>query len=751
MTVTEEPDTQPGYKWVGTRPIRPDGQDKVTGKAKFGADLYLPGMLEGAVLRSPHAHARIVSIDTSEAETMPGVKAVITGDDFPDLAELGRRPDEVMLGQNAIARDKVLYEGHPVAAVAATTRKQAQEAAKAIKVDYEVLPHAMTVDEAMADGAPILHEGMRTRGMDPAPEEDSNVAARNVLDRGDLDQGFAAADHIVERQYTTKPVHQGYIEPHACVADAGKDGKANLWVSSQGHFAMRTYTATVLGWDVGRLKVTPAEIGGGFGGKTVIYLEPLAVTLSYKAGRPVRLVMGRDEVFKASGPTSGTRIKVKMGVDNEGKMTAADVWMAFEAGAFPGSPVGAASMTVIAPYDIPNFQIEGFDVVVNKPKVAAYRAPGAPMASFAVETVIDELAQAIGMDPIELRLKNAAVEGTQASYGPKFQRIGFVETLEAIRDHEHYGAELGPNQGRGVASGFWFNAGMNSSATVNVNDDGTVTVITGSPDIGGSRASMALMASETLGIDYNTVSAFVADTEAVGFNDVTGGSRVTTATGAAVVEACEKIRDDLQARAAKTWDCDVDDVEWVDGQAQHVGGSETPLTIKDLASKWGRTGGPLTATAALNSRAAGPAFSTQVCDVEVDPETGIVRILRYTTAQDAGTAIHPSYVEGQFQGGVVQGIGWALNEEYVYNSEGKLENPSFLDYRIPVTSDLPMIDTVIVEVPNPLHPYGVRGVGEVGIVPPMAAVANAIAAATGKRLQDLPMSPMRVLEAINEG
>ena len=751
MTVTDEPDTQPGYKWVGTRPIRPDGQDKVTGKAKFGADLYLPGMLEGAVLRSPHAHARIVSIDTAEAESMPGVKAVITGDDFPDLADAGRRPDEVMLAQNAIARDKVLYEGHPVAAVAANTRKQAREAAKAIKVTYEVLPHVLTVDEAMADGAPILHDGMRTRGLDPAPEEDSNVAARNVLERGDLDEGFAEADVVVEREFTTKPVHQGYIEPHACVADAGKDGRANLWVSSQGHFAMRTYTATVLGWDVGRLKVTPAEIGGGFGGKTVIYLEPLAVTLSYKAGRPVRVVMDRDEVFKASGPASGTRIRVKMGIKNDGTMTAADIMMAFEAGAYPGSPVGAASMTVIAPYDIPNFQIEGFDVVVNKPKVAAYRAPGAPMAAFAVETVIDELAQAIGQDAVDVRLKNAAVEGTQASYGPKFPRIGFVETLEAIKNHDHYQAELGPNQGRGVASGFWFNAGMNSSATVNVNDDGTITVITGSPDIGGSRASMALMASETLGIDYNKVSAQVADTEAVGFNDVTGGSRVTLATGAAVVEACEKVRDELRARAAKTWDCELDDVEWVDGQAQHTGGSEKPLTLKDLASKWARTGGPVTATAALNARGVGSAFSTQVCDVEVDPETGVVRILRYTTAQDAGTAIHPAYVEGQFQGGVVQGIGWALNEEYVHNDEGKMENPSFLDYRIPVASDLPMIDTVIVEVPNPLHPYGVRGVGEVGIVPPMAAVANAIADATGKRLADLPMTPMRVLDAINEG
>ncbi len=752
MTVTEEPTEtggSPGYKWVGSRPIRPDGLEKVTGKARFGADLVLPGMLEAAVLRSPHAHARIVSIDTSAAESMPGVKAVITGADFPDLAEAGARPDDVMLSHNIMARDKVLYEGHVVAAVAATTRKQAQLAAAAIEVGYEPLDHVLTVDEAMADGAPLLHDNMKTRGVDPAPEEPSNVASRISHERGDLDKGFAEADLVVERTFTTKPVHQGYIEPHAAVADAGQNGRANLWCSSQGHFAMRTASATVLGWDPSRIKVTAAEIGGGFGGKTVIYLEPLAIALSVKAGRPVRVVMDRDEVFKATGPTSGTKIRVKIGVTNDGKLTAADAWMAYEAGAYPGSPVGAAGMTILAPYDIPNFFIEGFDVVVNKPKVAAYRAPGAPMAAFAVESVLDELAQGIGMDPIELRLKNAAVEGTQASYGPKFPRIGFVETLEAVKNHEHYSAPLGPNQGRGVASGFWFNAGMNSSATVHVNEDGTVSVIVGSPDIGGSRASMCLMAAEEMGIDVNKITANVADTETVGFNDVTGGSRVTLATGAAVVGACRTIKADLIARAAKTWDCEIDEVEWVDGQAQHTKGSETPLSLRELAAKSGRTGGPISATESLNARGVGAAFSTQVCDVEVDPETGVARIIRFTTAQDAGTAIHPSYVEGQMQGGVVQGIGWALNEEYIHNADGRLENPGFLDYRIPVASDLPMIDTIVVEVPNPAHPYGVRGVGEVGIVPPLAAVANAIHAATGCRMEDLPMSPPRLLDAIN--
>ena len=746
MAITEE---NPGYKWVGTRPIRPDGLEKVTGKARFGADLVLPGMLYGKVVRSPHAHARIVSIDTSAAESMEGVKAVITGADFPDLAANGAHPSDIDVANNAIARDKVLYEGHVVAAVAAITREQAEAAAKAVAVTYEVLPHVLTVDEAMADNAPLLHEAMITKGVDPAPEEPSNIASKILHERGDLDQGFGEADAVVEREFTTKPVHQGYIEPHAAVADANSDGRAHIWCSSQGHFQMRAYTATVLGVSPGTLKVTAAEIGGGFGGKTVIYLEPLAVRLSQRAGRPVKLVMDRDEVFRATGPTSGTRIKVKMGVSKDGKITAAEVWMAYEAGAYAGSPVGAAGMTAIACYDIPNFVVEGYDVVCNKPRVAAYRAPGAPMAAFAVESVLDELARNIEMDPIDIRLANAAVEGTQASYGPKFPRIGFVETLEAIKEHPNYTAELGPNQGRGVAAGFWFNAGMMSSATVHVNENGTATVVTGSPDIGGSRQSMALMAAEELGIPYESIKPVVADTETVGFNDVTGGSRVTLATGAAVVDACRLIVEDLRGRAAKTWDVEVDQVEWVDGQAQHVDGAQPPLSLNDLAAKSGRTGGPISANASLNSRGVGAGFSTQLCDVEVDPETGVTRVVRYLTAQDAGRAISPDYVEGQMQGGVAQGIGWALNEEYFYNDEGKMMNASFLDYRMPTALDLPMLDTVIVEVANPSHPYGVRGVGEVCIVPPLAALSNAIKQAIGTRLTQLPMNPARVLEAID--
>ena len=405
-----------------------------------------------------------------------------------------------------------------------------------------------------------------------------------------------------------------------------------------------------------------------------------------------------------------------------------------------------------APYNIPNARSVGYDVVCNRPKSAAYRAPGSPISAFAVESVLDMLAKKIGMDPLELRLKNAARPGTTMIYGPKMSHGGYVETLEALLNHPAYKAPLGPNQGRGVASGYWFNGGGESSASVQVNEDGTVLVATGSPDIGGSRASMALMAAETLGVDYSQVRAIVADTASIGYTHVTGGSRVTFATGMAVAEASKKVVDELRKRAAVMWDVDVDGVVWEDGQAKPASsnvGDFAPLSLKELAAKKALTGGPIGAQASVNAGGQAPGFSTQFCDVEVDPETGKVTVLRFVAAQDVGKAIHPSYVEGQIQGGVTQGIGWALNEEYIYDKQGRLDNAGFLDYRCPVASDVPMIDAVLVEVPNPAHPFGAKGVGEVNICPPMAAIANAIDNAIGRRLTELPMSPPKVRAALD--
>ncbi len=743
------------FNQVGTRPIRHDGFEKVTGRAKFGADFSLPRMLQAAVLRSPHAHAKIVSIDTSPAFEVDGVKAVVTGGDFPTVTREGDRPlynDSPDLAANIIARDKVLYHGHVVAAVAATTLEAARRGAEKIRIEYEVLAPVLDIESAMAPGAPILHDDLVCQGPAPIPSGPTNVARRTVFSGGDVEKGFADSDLVVEREFTTQMVHQGYIEPHAAVADALSDGKISIWCSTQGPFAVREATAIVLGIEVSKIKVTPSEIGGGFGGKIPIYLEPLAALLASRAGRPVKLVMTREEVFRATGPTSAARVRVKMGARKNGGLVAAEVEMHFEAGAFPGSPVGSACMCALASYRLDHYLIDGYDIVTTKPRVAAYRAPGSPIANFGVEQVVDEVAQRLGMDPIELRLMNAVQENDVAPYGPKFQAIGFRETLEEARNHPNYSAALGPNQGRGVASGFWFNGGMQSSATVQVNEDGTAVVATGNPDIGGSRASQAIMVAEELGIRAEQVMPHVGDTESVGYTDVTGGSRTTYATGMAIIQASQDIVRQLRERAAKIWNVELDDVAWEDGRAVATNGDAKtvePLSIAAIAKQMPATGGPIIAHGALNAPTAGPGFATHLCDVEVDPETGKVTVLRYTTVQDAGKAVHPTYVEGQMQGGAAQGIGWALNEEYIFDESGVLENAGFLDYRIPVASDLPMIDTVIVEVPNPLHPYGVRGVGETPIVPPLACVANAVAAATGKRFVDLPLSPPRILAVID--
>ena len=745
-------------RWIGTRPVRPDGVDKVTGRARFGADAHLPNMLVGKVLRSPHAHARLKSIDVSRALALPGVKAVVTRDDFDDLPSEFVPAGEMLVNyrdvvRNVMAREKVLYEGHPVAAVAAVGERAAKEALDLIEVEYEVLPHVMDVEEAMAPDAPLLHDDMITAGVEPAPETPSNVAKVVEFGHGDVEAGFAEADMVVEREFRTRPVHQGYIEPHSCVASFSEDGQADLWCTTQGHFVVRGHCAKLLGMEVSRLRVTASEIGGGFGGKTVVYLEPLALMLSRKSGNPVKMTMSREEVFRASGPAPGTCIRVRVGVRRDGRITAGEAELKYEAGAFQGSPVQPGCMCAFAPYDLPNVEVTGYDVVVNRPKATAYRAPGAPQSEFAVESVIDELAKAIGMDPVELRLKNAAKEGTRAAYGPTFGPVGLVETLEAARAHDHYRAPLGPGQGRGVASGFWFNIGGETCANLNLGEDGTIALVAGTPDIGGSRAALCLQAAEALGVDVETIRPLIADTSSLGYTFLTGGSRTAFASGMAVIEASKDMIGQLCERAAKIWDIPVDAVEWVEGEARPAGanaGEFEPLPLADLAGLAGKTGGPIVGRAQINAQGAGPSFGTHVVDVDVDRETGRVEILRYTAVQDAGKAVHPGYVEGQMQGGAVQGIGWALNEEYVYDENGRLENPGFLDYRIPVCSDVPMIDTVIVEVPNPTHPYGVRGVGETPIIPPMAAIANAVEGALGIRFTELPMSPPRVLKAVDE-
>ncbi|MBI3516900.1 MAG: xanthine dehydrogenase family protein molybdopterin-binding subunit, partial [Proteobacteria bacterium] len=550
---------KPEFKVVGTRPIRPDGADKVTGRAAFGADFTLPGMIVGKVKRSPHAHARIKSIKTDKAAKLPGVKAIVTAEDFPDIpseeAFVGEGPMNFRdLSRNCLARGKVLYEGHAVAAVAATSTAIADAALDLIEVEYEVLKHVIDVEDAMKPDAPLLHDDMITQGVEPKPTKPSNVAKRVTFTLGDAAAGFKQAEVIAEGRYSTQPVHQAYIEPHACVAAVSGDGQATVWTSSQGQFMVRAYCAKLLGMDVANIRVTPAEIGGGFGGKTLVYLEPVALALSKKSGHPIKMVMNREEVFRGTGPTSGAVVEVKIGATKAGKIVAAEAILKYQAGAFAGSPIGPGCMCAFTMYDIANVNIVGYDVVSNRPKVAAYRAPGAPISSFAVESCMDDLARKLKIDPLALREQNAAKNGTKAAYGPTLQNIGYIETVEAAKNHPHYKTKLGKNQGRGVASGFWFNIGGESSAACHVNEDGTVVVTTGNPDIGGTRASQAIMAAEVLGVPVEKVRPIIADTSSIGYSFMTGGSRVTFATGMAVVQATEGVVEELKKRAAMIWD-----------------------------------------------------------------------------------------------------------------------------------------------------------------------------------------------------
>ena len=751
-TATETPKS---YKVVGSRPIRHDGVDKVTGKALYGADVRLQGMLHGKVLRSPHAHARIRSIDTSKAEAHPDVRAVATAADLAEvadtLAEVGEDIFTSMkyVRDNVLASDKVLYKGHAVAAVAASSPHVAEEALSLIEVSYDVLPAVTDVESAMATDAPVLHDHITTSGLDGESPKGTNVAAHHQFQLGDIDEGFEEADIVVEREFRTRTVHQGYIEPQNGTAWWTPDGHVTVWCSSQGHFGIRDSVSKVLGLPVSRVKVVPMEIGGGFGGKLSAYLEPVAAILSRKCGAPVAMAMSRSEVLEATGPTCGGLVRMKIGVTGDGRITAAQGYLAFEAGAYPGSSLLGATACMLSPYDIENLLLDGYDVVDNKPKTSAYRAPGAPIGAFAVESVLDEIAEMLDIDPVDLRLLNAAREGTRRADGVTNSRIGMVETTEAVRDHPHYSAPLGgPNRGRGVAMGFWRNNTGPSSLVASVQADGTVMLVEGSVDIGGSRTAVSQQLAEVLGIPVEDVKPQVADTDTIGITSNTGGSGVAFKTGIAACEAARDIQEQMVERAALIWETSPDRVEYRDGVLYHTSDPELRMSFKELAGQLTQTGGPVAGRANVNPRGVGGSYAANIVDVEVDPETGKVTILRFTAFQDAGTAIHPSYVEGQIQGGSVQGIGWALNEEYYMSDDGRLLNSSFLDYRMPTSLDVPMIDAEVIEVPNPGHPFGVRGVGEASIVPPLAAIANAIHDAVGVRMRDLPMSPGALLGAM---
>ncbi|MBI2171873.1 MAG: xanthine dehydrogenase family protein molybdopterin-binding subunit [Chloroflexi bacterium] len=753
---------------LGKRVRKADALERVVGEARYSADFSLPGMLYGKILRSPHAHARIRRIDYTKALQLPGVVSVITAGDFrsgpTQPAEVhapagtydpgheeehaaGSRPNG---SRTVFAGAKALWAGQPVAAVAATSLQAAEEALGLIEVSYEVLKTLETAEEAMKPDAPLLHPNLFTTTLGKAASKPSNVATYVELVRGDLERGFREADVVIEDTYRTGMVHQGYLEPRATLAKADPDGKVTIWSSSQGSFGVQQQAAEILNLPLDKINVIPTEIGGGFGSKGQGVLEPMAALLAIKTGRSVKLVMGRDEEFKAGRPGAPSVIWVKMGVKRDGTMTAGQMRVIIDGGAFPGGPVGAATNLGLGPYKVPNLRVEGYDVVTSKPSVGAYRAPGVPQAAFAVEQHVNRLAQAIGMDPLELRLKNITGEGDRLPNDAILPRVGFRTTLETVKNHPLW--QKRPNglfQGRGIACGMWLGGLQPNSCFLKLNADGSLGLMVGTVDLTGTRTSFKQMVASEFQLSPDDVTVTTLDTDTAPYASNSGGSKTTYTMGNAIKQGCDNMKRLLQERAAALLDLPKDQVTYRAGLFHSMHDPSRSVSLKDLGTRSQTTGGgPLLATGSAGTFRSAPSFAAHVVDVEVDPETGKVTILGYWAFQDCGFAVNPTQVEGQMQGGVAQGVGWALTEEYVF-ANGVMRNPTFLDYRMPTSLDLPLIEPTLVQVPNPESAYGIRGVGEVPIVPPMAAIANAVADATGARITELPMSPERVFWAIH--
>jgi CO/xanthine dehydrogenase Mo-binding subunit len=679
----------------------------------------------------------------------------VTGADFPAIGQkivnegLAGMVDFGDIADNCMAKDKVLYDGHAVAAVAAQNPHIAEEAVNLIEVVYELLPPVMDVRSAMAEGATVIHENFSPGAFIMPTEKFLPNASRLQLGNGDLEQGFAEADIVLEREFTTETIHQGYIESHITTVNWDANNHVTVWTATQGQFALRSHLAEVIEVPIANVKVIPLEIGGAFGGKEQTYIDPVAAVLSRKSNCPVKIALRRDEVFRATGPSSGTYVKLKFGARKDGSLVAADLYLAYEAGAYAGGPIFLGALASTARYNIPNIEINGFDVIVNKPTMRPYRAPGAPQALFAVEQMIDELAVELEMDPVDFRVKNLTKTGDRLVLGFPCAPIDTENLMATVKAHPHYTAPLtGPNQGRGFAYGLWFNIGEVSSARIAVNPDGSVQLTTASPDLSGTRMTFAMQAAEALGIDVEDVRATVGDTEAVGFALPTIGSRTTYATGVVIYDVAQEILKQMAARAALLWEIEADGVSIDCGSFTKASDPTKRISFRELAEKLNETGGPISVDITASPESFIPGVAGHLVDVEVDPETGKVDIRRYTVFQDVGKAVHPDYVAGQMQGAAVQGIGMALNEGYFYDAEGHLKNASLLDYRMPTALDIPMIETVILESPNPAHPYGVRGCGEHSIAPPPAAIANAIYDAVGVRMNSMPMAPHKVCAAI---
>ena len=753
MTTTEAP-----MQVVGKRLPRVDAGERVTGRATYPADLTRPGLVVGAIKRSPHAHARILSIDTAKARVLKGVLAVVTASDFPviepgTMIPFGETGADVWVSAlTVIARDRATWRGQPVAAVAATDPYIAAAALDLIDVTYETLPALMDIQAATAPDAPLIYPAMKPKGFDASVLAPRNAGGRTLIERGDAAAALASAAAVGAIETVIDTAHQGYIEPHACVAEADATGFVTLWVSTQGAFQTEIQTAVLLGLSHSKIKVIPLEVGGAFGGKITVHVEPIAVRLSQLCGRPVKIVISREEVMSGgSGPAAAARIDVQVGAGADGKITAIEGHYVFDSGGIPGTPTTLLMQASAAPYQCANLHLEGIDIVTNKPRTEAYRGPGGIQAAFALEQAVDELSLTLGIDPLELRRRNLAVTGSLMPIGTPFPSIGLTTIAELIAAHACWRDPITPGnlpRGRGLAFGYWRGTSMTSAAHVTIAGDGRPMVTMGSVDISGTRTAMAQVAAEEFGLTIDDVHVAMGDTKSVGYSDAAAGSRVGRTMAAAVSQACQDALGQLRERAAAKLQCAPDALTYASGifRATRQGGGS--ISLFELMQST-LTEGAILGRGVSTKLPLGVEAGAHVCDVEVDPETGQVTILRYTAFQDVGRALNPVAVEGQIEGSVSQGLGWALTEGFDYATDGRLRNASLLDYRMPTALDLPQIDCVLIETPVPDVPYGVRGVAEMPIVPVAAVVGNAIRRAIGVRMTQMPMTPERIVSALN--
>ncbi len=725
---------------------RKEGVEKVRGATRFTADLQVPGLLHVQLVLSPYASARIRRIDVSAARGAPGVVDVITGRDLPGLDPAS--PDA------PLAADRVFYAGQPVAAVVAESEVAGSDAAALVEVEYEELAPVADATRAMTADAPVVLEesesasgedaslhGASTASTSSSEERPPNVSDIVHLQRGDAAAALASADVVVKGTYRFAGTHHGFIEPHVSVVRPEPDGGLSVWSPTQGPFVVRDDIARLTGLAPHQVRVTAMPVGGGFGGKVEL-LEPLLALIALRLGRPVRLALTRSHEFGVGRPAPAAEFTLELGARRDGTLLALRGRFHFDNGASAGWHGGMTASFLGGTYRIPSFDLHGYEVTTNKTPVDAYRAPGATQAYFALESAVDELAEKLGMDPIDLRLRNVSREGDPTADDDVWPRVASTEVLELARRHPLYASPTAQGEAVGVALGSWGGARTPSAAGCRVEPDGTVSIFVGSPDISGTATGLAMIAAEAFGVSPERVHVEHPDTSSAPHSATASGSQTTYSVGGAVYEAALEARRQLLEIATDELEAAPEDLEIVDGRVGVRGAPTRTIEITELVKASTDFMGayrPIHATGRSAVQAASPVFTVHIARVKADSETGAFRLTGYAAIQDVGHAINVPEIEGQVHGGATQALGRALGEQLVYDADGQLRTGSFLDYELPAVDQIPEIDVQLVELPSPVGPLGVKGVGEPPAIPGAAALANAVSRAFGIRVREVPI------------